>query len=148
MAGIAVSSHVIARNEMGRFIEDCKLAARQTVEDLVNEGADLSRALAPSGHKVDPRTTKLKASISSTMVSRTHGYWYAEARHAMAQEFGAGPHPIPGNVSFLWEREGRWWIPGTNTINHPGNPAQPYLRPAYQAVAPRAIAVANRYYPH
>lgn len=147
MADIAVSGNVVLRDSFGRFIRACEEAAEYTVRDAVEEGARISRDLAPTGGKVDLRTIPLAESIESEVISRTQGRWFATARHALPIEFGAGPHGIPGEVSFFWENEGKWWTPGSNTINHPGNAAQPYLRPAYQAIMNRIMSIAKRYYP-
>jgi hypothetical protein len=147
MADIAVSNKVTARNGLGQFIRDCEQAAEYTVRDAIEEGAKLSRALAPSGTKPDPRTVPLKDSITSAMTSRTQGHWSSSARHALAIEKGASPHGIPGNVSFFWENQGRWWTPGSNVIQHPGNAAQPYLRPAYEVIMHRIMGIARRHYP-
>lgn len=119
----------------------------ETIAQAVTDGADLSRGFAPVGHKDDLRTIPLKASIEPVVVSRTQGFWQATARHALPVEFGAGPHPIPGSVSFFWEEEGKWWIPGSNVINHPGNAAQPYLRPAFKIISGRLLEIAKRKYP-
>lgn len=147
MSGIAVSNRVVARNSIGQFIRDCDQAAEATAKELVDRGAELSRKMAPSGHKRDSRTGKLKNSIHTRMLSRTSGEWYAEARHALAIERGAAPHEISGQVTFFWDNQGRWWNPGSNTINHPGNAPQPYLLPAYQIVAREAMQVAKKHYP-
>lgn len=144
---VAVSNRVIARNSIGQFASECSDAAERTVRESIEKGAELSRAMAPVGTKADPRTTKLKDSISSQMLSRTSGEWKATARHALPIELSAGPHDITGWVSFFWEKMGRDWSPGPNTIHHPGNAAQPYLRPAYQIVMGRIMAVARREYP-
>jgi hypothetical protein len=143
----AVSNRVVSRNGLGQFIRECEQAAERTARDLVERGAELSRNFAPVGHKVDPRTIPLAQSIESRMISSTSGEWFATARHALPVEFGAGPHEITGQVHFWWENEGRWWEPGDNMINHPGNPAQPYLRPAYEIVMGMAIDVADENYP-
>lgn len=145
--GIAVSNRVIARNSMGQFIAACEKGATATVERAIQKGATLSRAMAPKGHKPDPRTIPLAASIKSEMVSATAGHWYADARHALPQELSAAPHEITGRVSFFWEREGRQWHPGDNMIQHPGNPAQPYLRPAYKVVMGEIMAIAAEEFP-
>lgn len=158
MGYVAVSSRVIARDDFGRFIAACQEAATQTVQEAIEEGAQLSREMAPVGTEPDPRTIPLKASISSEMLSATSGQWKAEARHAMAQEFGAGPHVITGSpyLSFHWEAEGRRWIPASvfynqpgliDVVNHPGNPAQPYLRPAYKIIAAKLAQIAAAKYP-
>lgn len=155
MAGIAVSAHVVLRNRLGQFRRECSDAARETITEAVNRGADMSRSLAPAGHKADPRTIPLKSSIYAEVLSRTQGRWVATARHALPVEFSAGPHAIPGEVSFFWENAGRMWIPYSADgptwlhpfIMHPGNPAQPYLRPAYHAIMGQIMAIAAEKYP-
>lgn len=158
MAGLVAKSTVVARNDLGQFIRECELAARNTVEDAIEDGANLSRAMAPEGSKPDPRTVPLKASIKTRMFGRTKGEWGSSARHALAIEHGARPHPIPANVRFYWDKAGRMWMPpelyervtgypGADPIEHPGNAAQPYLRPAYVQVMASMPARMRRYYP-
>ncbi len=144
---IACSNKVVARNGFGRFTEACDEAARRTAQEAVERGAALSRTLAPIGHKVDGRTIPLRDSIFSEMTGATSGRWVSVARHALPTEYGAGPHPITGDVSFFWERERRMWQPGENVIDHPGNPAQPFLRPAYEIVMAQVMDIAKRNYP-
>lgn len=141
MGEIVLKMHVSLRDEMGRFIAACDAAATKTVEDLINQGASMSRALAPV------KTGALSGSIEAHMTSSRSGEWYANTKYAMPQEFGAGPHGLPGNVSFFWENQGRMWEPGANEIQHPGNPPHPYLRPAYEAVMGKAVSVAAANYP-
>lgn len=160
MAQVAVSNRVIARSRIGRFIADCEDAGHKTVKEMVQDGAKLSRQMAPLGHKHDARTIPLRQSINWEMISRTAGHWYSTARHALAQELGAGPHIIRGNpsLSFFWEERGRMWIPAAvfykppgsvpvDIINHPGNAPQPYLRPAYEVIMRRWAAIARKHYP-
>ncbi len=65
--------------------------------------------------------------MASLYVDHGAGRIGAHADHAAAQELGAGPHPIPNAF-------GRGI-----TVEHPGNQAQPYLRPAvYRARRLRA----------
>lgn len=144
---MGVSNRVVARNNLGRFISEIESGGEQAVRDAIEQGAALSRDLAPVGVKPDKRTVPLASSIETVMSSRTSGYWRSFARHALPIEFGARPHPLPGNVRFFWMEEGRWWKPGTNTINHPGNQAQPFLRPAYEAVMGRVMENVKRRYP-
>lgn len=143
---IAVTPRVIARNRLGQFIRECEQAADATVADAVKQGEELSRALAPVGHKPDPRTVTLKAGMFSRSAGTT-GYWGCRARHALVIEFGGAPHEITGWVKFFWEREGRMWAPGRNMIHHPGTPAHPYLRPAFAAIMNRSLGIAKKYYP-
>jgi len=149
---IAVATRVFARSELGRFIAACKGGETAAVEELVSDGAELSRGLAPKD------TGELAASIGWVMLSATSGTWYATARHALPQEFGGAPHVIMGDptLHFYWEEEGRMWVPASefygqaglvDIINHPGNPAQPYLRPAYHAIMAKSLSVLDRHMP-
>lgn len=155
---LATSNRVVARNGIGRFIAECEMAATRTVEDAIDEGARLSREMAPAGVKPDPRTPPLKASIFTHMQGRTSGYWGSNARHALPVETGARRHPIPANVKFYWDKVHRMWMipevyfrvtgyPGADPIDHPGNPAQPFLKPAYKIVMRNIMAHARRNYP-
>lgn len=148
---LAYSNRVIARDRFGRFRENIGRAATEAVRELLEEGLELSRSMAPEGHKSDRRTLPLKDSFFMVMESGTRGYWGNNARHALAIEYGARPHIIPGNpnLAFFWEAEGRNWIPAEiyyhtpglqDFVNHPGNAAQPYLRPAYEIIRDRMQA--------
>jgi hypothetical protein len=154
---IATSNHVIARNNIGRFEAACKQAGEATVKELIDEGMKVSKAMAPVGHKYDPRTLPLKDSFFTEMRSRTSGVWGNFARHALPIEKGARPHPIFGNpaLGFYWEAMRRRWIPAAlyyhdpgaiDMVNHPGNRAQPFLRPAYEFVSAKAMQIARKHY--
>jgi hypothetical protein len=134
------------RGQWGRFAAHYEHAGTQTVKDAIEEGARLSRDLAPTGTKHDPRTIPLRQSIGTEMTSRTRGRWYASARHAAPIEYGARPHPITAMVRFFWESAGRMWVPGLGFINHPGNSAMPFMRPAYEIVSRRIADIARRRY--
>lgn len=158
---IAASNRVIARNGIGQFTAECAAAARDTIDDAVTQGAQISRHIAPKGNKPDPRTSKLGDSIEPRVLSRTSGQWVATARHALPQELGASAHTISGNpdLAFFWEKEGRMFLPASTlfggqfgfpavtTVSHPGNAPQPYLRPAYEAIMARLIQIARSNYP-
>lgn len=155
---IAATSTVVQRNSIGRFISECEAAAGYTIGDLIDEGAEMSKSMAPVGGKVDPRTPTLRAAMFSQQLSRTSGIWGNFARHALPIETGAAPHEIVGNpaLGFFWEGKGRHWIPASlyyhvpgliDVVNHPGNAAQPYLRPAYEVMMAKAMSVAKRHYP-
>ena len=148
---VAVSARVAIRNDLGQFRAACNAAASKTVEQAVVEGARLSSALAPIGHKHDRRTIPLAQSIEPVMLSRTQGAWVATARHALPVEYGAVPHEITPNVKFYWQEKGRFWNTGEaypgQMIHHPGNDAQPYLRPAYKTVMGYVMEIAKRNYP-
>ena len=155
---IAATATVVQRNSIGRFISECEAAAGYTIGDLIDGGAQLSKSMAPVGGKPDPRTPTLRAAMFSQQLSRTSGIWGNFARHALPIETGAAPHAIRGNpsLSFFWEAKGRQWIPASvffhvpglsDYVNHPGNAAQPFLRPAYEAMMAKAMSVARKYYP-
>jgi hypothetical protein len=152
MGSLLVSNRVIMRDSFGRFIAECKQAGPKTVKDMVQDGAKLSRQMAPVGRDHDTRSIPIKQSINYR-VAGTTGYWFATARHALFQELGAGPHLILGSpfLQFFWEAEGRMWVPGAmgpqDVVNHPGNPPQPFLRPAYEVIMARWARYADRHYP-
>lgn len=148
----AVSTTVYARNDIGQFISGMKEAATRTVQRVVQDGADLSTKLAPVGAKPDPRSIPIKDSIVPVMTGRTSGLWFASARHAGFQEYGTAPHTMYGSpfFYFFWEEAGRMWEPGLlgpqDIINHPGNPAQPFMMPAYRMMKSRLLAIARQEY--
>lgn len=146
-AELGFSNRVIARNNMGRFLSRLELAGARTMEDIADEGVKLSRGLAPTrtDGREDRRTRSLQESFF-TIVTPNSAQWGNSARHAMPQETGSVPHPITGNVTFWWVNEDRLWTPGKNTIDHPGNPSRPYLRPAYVQVMSRYMEIARRHY--
>lgn len=144
---VAVSNRVIARSSIGQFIGACERAATETVQEAIQDGERAAKQYAPTGHKRDPRTVTLRDGMYSRMLSATSGEFGCVARHALPQEFGAVPHEITGRVRFWWDAMGRAWTPGPNMIQHPGNPAQPYLRPAYALVMARVMRIAAAKYP-
>lgn len=157
---VGYSNQVHVRDEFGRFIADIERAATESVKAAIEEGADLSRSLAPSRRRRDPRTVKLKNSISTQMLSRTSGRWLSDARHTLPIELGAAPHDITADVSFYWTKAGRMWFPygspevwdatggpGNEIIKHPGNTAQPFLRPAYKVISAKLLSIMSRFYP-
>lgn len=153
---IARSRTVVARDEFGRFAAECNAATRDGIEDIVKDGAAASRRYAPVGTKVDTRPGHIPLKRSIRYEARgLRGEWYSVSKHALPQELGAAPHLIVGKVRFFWTKANEWfvwnhprfgpvgsgkryenWTPGGGvTINHPGNPAQPFLEPAYEEVA-------------
>jgi hypothetical protein len=145
--------NVLARNNLGRFIDQIEMAGTQTVKDMVDEGAKQSKRLAPVGHRSDHRSIPIRESIFSAMRGPTQGSWGASARHAMFVEKGTRPHPIVGSpfLFFWWEAARRWWVPGLfgeiDIVNHPGAEAQPFLEPALAMVMARWRRIAAKHYP-
>lgn len=150
---ISIQNRVVVRNNFGQFIAACEAAGVKTVDTILEEGVEVARDLAPVGHKTDRRTTPLRESFFIEKLSGTSGVFGNFARHALSIEKGARPHPITGSpyLLFYWEEARRMWIPGLmgepDVVMHPGNDAQPFLRPAYRIVMKRAMDIARRYYP-
>jgi hypothetical protein len=144
-ARAVMAPKVHARNRFGQFMSHLDMAAGHTMEDVANEGVALAMALAPEGHKPDKRTRPISASFVKE-VTRTTAQWGNTARHTLPQETGSKRHPISGQVRFFWEKEGRWWNPSSNIIDHPGNPPHPFLVPSYREVMRRFMSIARRHY--
>lgn len=149
MSGLAVSNHVVVRDDFGRFIKACNDAAAKVVDDAIDTGVALSAGYAPTGYRADPRTAKLHDSFFAERISRTQGYWGNDARHALFVEFGTNAHPISGHLEFFWEKYFRMFIPSgeIDTVQHPGTHEQPYLRPAYKVVQGMIPGMMRKYYP-
>ena len=132
------------KNALGRFIrlpEEARLAAYQ----VAKETAERMEADAPKANNKSPVRRRvsinrppgrLKANIGAFKTD-TGGMvdWNVKgtAGHWAAVEFGAAGHPITGpkGISFFGHippgpRKGEINVP---MVNHPGNPAQPYIRP-------------------
>ena len=149
------------RDEAGRFAKLADEATARAVREVIEEGANISRQLAPSGKKPDPRTIKLKNSITHRMLSSTKGEWSSTARHALFIEKGTAPHPIPAeHAYFFWERKKRMFYPynspgvwaelgnaGTKTISHPGNAPFTYMGTAYLVTRGRLLYVLRGHFP-
>lgn len=109
-----------------------QLQAR-TQDDLVaivEEIADDCRRGAPV------KDGALVASIH-TAFAPGRGYVFVGTDHWAPTEYGSLPHQIPthpgvpprgGPLRFFWEKVGRWVV--FRKVNHPGTPAQPFMRPA------------------
>lgn len=147
-----VSTEVIVRNQMGRFIADVRGAATRSVEEALDVGISAARMQAPE------RTGRLRASFVPAILTRTSGVFLNTAPYAEFQDQGAGPHEISAWVRFFWEREGRMWMnpaqylsrtgyPGADPIHHPGNPATHFMDAGYDAIKRRMQAIIRRNYP-
>ncbi|MBA3240088.1 MAG: hypothetical protein H0T60_02585 [Acidobacteria bacterium] len=157
VGSFAVSNEVSLRNSFGQFRSAMTKAGEDTLKDLLEAGANESRNLAPVGHKEDKRTAKIKDSIRTIVYPGNTGAWYSTARHAASQEYGARPHVIRGDphLRFFWEKHWRMFVPSEEYYNmpgmvteveHPGNPARPFLRPAYEIVTKRVMKIAKKNY--
>lgn len=146
MGTIRLTGNVREGNNFAEFRAAIDAAGEPMMREIAEEGAKLSRQFAPRGIKQDPRTGHLSDNIEPSSGGGS-ARWTARVRHALAIEFGASPHLITGWVNFYWANAGRDWEPGANMINHPGNAAHPYLRPAFEIMMSRALEIARKYYP-
>lgn len=133
-----VSTEIRMRDNFGRFLALVEEAGRASAQELVETAADDASELAPVGPARPPkqlaRRPKLSSHIHPVMLEPKMGVVVATPGHAAAQEKGAAPHPIPNAF-------------GTGaTVMHPGNAAQPYIRPAIRGLRLKAPAILRRYY--
>ena len=99
---------------------------------------DIGEDVVMSARQLVPRKTgALSASIRVGAVQPRSVEVLAgggKVQYAAAQEFGARRHFIRArkkrNLIFWWEREGVLFR--GPVVNHPGNPARPYFRPAVE----------------
>lgn len=131
---------VITRNRFGEFARSMDAVSRATADSIADRGVSIAQRLAPV------RTGRLRSSIRKVKYSGNAARWGAFTSYAAAQEFGARPHPLPGNVRFYWQNEGRMWNPGSNTIRHPGNPAVHFIRYSYEIASREAMGILRQEY--
>lgn len=137
---ITVHNDVTVRDQFGRFAAHCAEAARKTADEAAERGAAVARAAAPR------KTGAMAGTIHAVGGDGSMAQFVVGTGHWAYQEFGTAPHDITGEVSFEWEREGRRWVPGTNTIHHPGNHAVPFMLTGYEAAKVELVAAMQRNY--
>lgn len=147
-----VSTQVIVRDQLGRFIKDIEDAAPEAIGRALDVGTAAARARVAERTKV--RTGSLLGGFRPALLSRTSGVLVNVAPWAGYQDEGTAPHDISAHVHFYWERMGRYWMwpelyqrvtgfPGADPIHHPGNPAVGFMDAGYRAMMralPRIIA--------
>ncbi len=110
-----------------------RLAAIATVGDVVLMGA-IGEEVALSARMLAPyKTGELSGDIHVSAVAPKMVQISTGVPYAPAQEFGAKQHVIPKLrkkklLVFFWEKRGQMFV--GPSVNHPGNPAHPFLRPA------------------
>lgn len=131
-----VSTRIQMRDNFDRFIALANEAGEEAARELVETAADDASDRAPVGpaRRDYGRRPKLSANVIPVMVGPKTGHVVATPEHGGPQEKGAGPHPIPNA-----------WGSG-RTVMHPGNAAQPYIRPAIRALKAKSAAILRRYY--
>lgn len=132
-----VSAEFHFRDNFGRFMSACDAAGVRSAEEIGDLMERRAKSLAPSGPARSDygRRAKLKPSIGTRHIDLKTVAVYARAGHAGAIEEGAGPHLIPNAF-------GRGI-----TVLHPGNGAQPYLMPSYDAAVSAWRAILDKNYP-
>jgi hypothetical protein len=116
----------IDKRRLKRSSKVMNIVTSFAVGAIINQITEDARAFAP----VDEG--ELKDSIRGRKTNPFGGFVLAEAPHAAATEFGSNPHPIePKEARFL-----HFFVDGVEVftlhVDHPGTPAQPFLRPAFQ----------------
>jgi hypothetical protein len=113
--------------------------------------------MAPVG-RAEPGTLRIPGRLKSSIKTRmtpTGGEWYSSAPHALPIEKGASPHEITGNPFLRFPNRTaarKQAVTGksakmivTRSVNHPGNKAQPFLRPAFEIVKGRVTSYMKKY---
>lgn len=135
--GFEVSNQIYMRDNFGRFEAILDEAGVRTAAAMVEAAADDAADRAPvgPGRKDYGRRPKLNTVVIPVMTSPKVGVIVVRTGHGSSQEHGARPHWIPNAFGM--------GVP----VLHPGNAAQPYVRPAILALRRKAIAIAKRFYP-
>jgi hypothetical protein len=151
MAEVSIESDVrFARNLLGQFASHLDGAAMATLTETLEVGLQTAKAAAPDGPARDDygRRVKLRENIHIVMFSSTSGAIRIDAVNALSQETGAVPHSIDAvnadNLVFFWEKAGRMFV-GPH-VDHPGNPAQPYMEVAFAAMDEAAEGIMDANY--
>jgi hypothetical protein len=95
---------------------------------IISAHAEAVRAAGADAKRAAPRDTgKLAGSVRAVASAPGRGAIIASARYAKIVEKGARPHPIAPKARVL---AGKNFGPVGGTVEHPGQDAQPFLRPA------------------
>lgn len=137
MAGLAFQSTVQYRNRFGRFAALLDAADASMARDMVETTSRLAHEGAPVGPGRDDygRRPKLSSDIQHQMTSATAGVVGVSGPNSASQETGAVPHPIPNAFG------------SGETVMHPGNSPQPFIRPALTKLQPLLPAMLRKHYP-
>lgn len=118
---LTVYATVQNRDSSGHYLASLPEKARRAIEETARGGADIAQAGASI------KTGAMRGSIQPVIFGDWSGGVTVGTDHWRYQNSGTTRHDITGDVSFWWEREGRPWFAGTNTIDHPGNPALHFM---------------------
>lgn len=127
MATVGFSTRVQWRDEFGRYAQALDTGAQRAQSEASEVGAALASALAP----------KRSGLLASTIRAIGHGFAVGTG-YALAQEKGAGPHPIGAAGQVL---AGDDFGPTRGPVVHPGNPATHFMRDALRMVNQRLMGI-------
>ncbi len=145
MGAIHVSPEIRYRDRSGQFLAECDGAAAEAVKATGEEGKSIAMAMAPVGSEPDERDIPIVAGLEFYMTGATSGVIVSKSGHSLPQEFGAGPHSIGAPGQYLHNPFNQFSARGP--VQHPGNPAQPFLRPAYNVIRRKMTEIMARFYP-
>lgn len=138
MASLDVGVHVLARDSLGLFFREIDDAVYKTLLETTEGARDVARGMVPK------KTSALFNSIHAVEIEPHHWGVTAGTDHWRYVDRGTRAHDITGNVSFFWEKKGRWWSRGTNTIKHPGAPAVHFMAAAREYTRREFMNAAKR----
>lgn len=123
MADIPVTARVYWRDPFGRFMRETDEASADAIQAASRQGSELAKAFASK------RTGEMAGEIHP-IGSGMHGGWAAgSSPQTEPQEFGAGPHEIPNAFG--------WGV----TVQHPGNPAQHFMKRSFDIISAKLAAM-------
>lgn len=132
-----VSTEIHFRDNSGRFAAMMAARGAAAARALVEATASEAAAKAPvgPGRRDYARRPKLSSSVEPVMTGAKVGVIVVRAGHGAAQEHGAAAHWIPNAFGS--------GVP----VLHPGNAAQPYVRPAIISMkGAKAIGIVRPFY--
>lgn len=129
MADLPVRIQIQHRDKIGRFAKLLDEAGTRSMEEMREFVEDAAKAAAPV------RSGYLRSMIRARMQGTRQIVLESLAGYAKPVEEGSMPHHIP-------DAFGR-----DDGVEHPGSGAQPYLRPAVQALDGAAEGILRKHYP-
>jgi HK97 gp10 family phage protein len=118
--------------DLEEFADDLEQIA-DSIDEAVDEGVkDTAQDVETTASEKAPVDSgALRADIRATRMEIAKWSIGSTKKYAPPTEYGSEPHPITPNgpypLVFYWEKKGRWATP--EKVEHPGTPAQPFLRP-------------------
>lgn len=121
-----------AADDFASFAEGLRDVA-DNIDEAIDEGVGTTalQMERTAKQKVPVDTTTLRASIEARRLAIGEWVLGAKTDYAADVEFGTAPHTIEADQADALAFEGRdGELIFRQSVQHPGTPAQPYLRPA------------------